>query len=566
MPIRIPSHFPCLLAAALLVTAPAAPATAPARPANTGLAVTATTPRLTQLTRRLVATGSIFPWQEIIIAPEVGGYQVAAVNVEIGDAVKKGQVLARLSSELLQSQVAISRASVEQATAILANAQAALRRGESLSTSGGLSGADLDQLRSNGIAAQAGLSTARANLDSAELRLRFTRVTAPDDGVITARTVNIGQIAQAGTEMLRLLRQQPHRMARRGARGRPGAGPRRPEGRHHDRRRRQASAARCAASRPPCRATTAPASSTSTSTRRRAATRGPACSRAARSRSATGRALLVPLASVVVQDGYSYVFVIKRQQHRRAPPRADRRHARGRRSRSTGGVGAGETIVDQGAGFLKDGGRDPHGTRPRHELRHLVDPQSGPGDHDVRRPDGRRLIWASRSSASRTCPTSRFPTSSSRWATRARRPRRWRPRSRARSRTRSPTSSASSTSPRTVDRRLVDDGHRVPVRHRPVAGDGRRARCGHAHPPRPAARRHRAEHLARHHRRRRRSSPSASSPTARRRHGAVVVRRPQRDAREISARARRRPGHAASAAWRARSASTWTRTAWPRWA
>jgi RND family efflux transporter MFP subunit len=191
-----------LLVAGCPLLQAAAPVTAP----KAGQAVTAIAPTPTTLTRRLLATGSIHAWQEVIIAPEVGGYQVASVDVEIGDRVKRGQQLARLSSELLESQVAIARASVMQAEASLANVRASLSRGESMAEKGALSRADLDTLRSNAIAAEAGVATAQANLDSAELRLRFTRVRAPDDGTITARSVNVGQVVQAGTEMMRLLR------------------------------------------------------------------------------------------------------------------------------------------------------------------------------------------------------------------------------------------------------------------------------------------------------------------------------------------------------------------------
>jgi HlyD family secretion protein len=353
MPIRTRSHIPCLLAVAVLTTPLAAPAAGPARPASAGLAVTVTLPQRAQLTRRLVATGSIFAWQEIIIAPEVGGYQVAAVNVEIGDTVKKGQLLARLSSGLLQSQVAISRASVEQATATLANAQAALRRGEALATSGGLSGADLDQLRSNAITAQAGLSTAQANLDSAELRLRFTRVTAPDDGVISARSANIGQIVQAGTEMLRLLR------------------------RNRIEWRAEVPEADLALARAGQKVdiTTAAGVRLSGSVRSVAPTvqssnrtgiiyvdiDAPAGSNArpgmfARGEIAVARveALLVPLASVVVQDGYSYVYVM------RANSTVERRRVETGGVQGTGievtdGLAETDRIVERGAGFLTDG-------------------------------------------------------------------------------------------------------------------------------------------------------------------------------------------------------------------
>jgi RND family efflux transporter MFP subunit len=211
-PLRMPSHiskFPklivlCLAAAAVGQVAEAAkqlPFT------ETLQAVTATLPSRQPLTRRLLATGSVFAWQEVTIAPEVGGYQLASVSVEIGDHVVRGQELARLNSELLKSQADIARASVMQAQAMLDNTRAGRARGESLFKQGVLSQADLDTLRANTISAEASLATAQANLDSADLRVRLTTVRAPDEGVISARSANVGQVVQAGTEMLRLLRQ-----------------------------------------------------------------------------------------------------------------------------------------------------------------------------------------------------------------------------------------------------------------------------------------------------------------------------------------------------------------------
>ena len=76
-----------------------------------------------------------------------------------------------------------------------------------MSNSGALSAADLDKLKAEQIADQARVETAQADLRTSELRARYASVTAPDSGVITSRTVSVGQIAQAGAEMLRLLRQ-----------------------------------------------------------------------------------------------------------------------------------------------------------------------------------------------------------------------------------------------------------------------------------------------------------------------------------------------------------------------
>src|SRR5690606_3930560 len=96
---------------------------------------------------------------------------------------------------------------LRSAEASLENAAAALRRGESVASSGALPQADLDRLRAEHIAAPARVQTARLDLETAEPRLRYSTVRAPDDGTITSRTVSVGQIAQAGAEMLRMLRQ-----------------------------------------------------------------------------------------------------------------------------------------------------------------------------------------------------------------------------------------------------------------------------------------------------------------------------------------------------------------------
>ena len=98
------------------------------------------------------------------------------------------------------------QAVLKQREAELVNAESSLERGKSLSNMNVLSQADLDKLNSDALAKRATVDSARADLEASSLRLKFTHVTAPDDGVITSRTVTVGQIAQAGGEMLRLLR------------------------------------------------------------------------------------------------------------------------------------------------------------------------------------------------------------------------------------------------------------------------------------------------------------------------------------------------------------------------
>src|SRR5690606_23005490 len=126
------------------------------------------------------------------------------VHVDIGDRVRAGQELVQLSTALLETEVATREAALHQREAELANAAAALRRAQSLTARDVLAAADLDRLESEELAARARLESARADLATSELRLELARVVAPDDGIITQRTVTVGEVAQAGGEMLRL--------------------------------------------------------------------------------------------------------------------------------------------------------------------------------------------------------------------------------------------------------------------------------------------------------------------------------------------------------------------------
>ncbi|MFT3907122.1 MAG: efflux RND transporter periplasmic adaptor subunit [Steroidobacteraceae bacterium] len=340
-----------VLSAALSVPVMAAAPGPGGSSSSAAQAVVATNPQSIELTRRLTANGSIFAWQEIVIAPEVGGYQVAAVNVEIGDRVKRGQELARLSSDLLNSQVLVERASVAQSQALLENAKASLQRGETIATSGALSKADLDTLRANAATAEASLASAQASLAAAELRLKLTHVLAPDDGVITARSINIGQVAQAGTEILRLLRQ-----------GRVEWRAEVPEGDLLQIKPGQKVVLTSVTGKQLIGKVRSVAPTVQTTNRTALVyvdvPGGPDARPGMFARGdiavGSGGALMAPLAAVLVQDGYSYVYVI------RADGTVERRRVTTGTVQNglievTQGVQADERIVTSGVAFLSDG-------------------------------------------------------------------------------------------------------------------------------------------------------------------------------------------------------------------
>jgi len=302
------------------------------------------------LVRTVPATGSIYPWQEVIIGAEVGGYRVAEVLVDVGSRVAKGQPLVRLSSDMLQADLNSKRAALRSAEAGLANASASLRRGESVSTSGALSAADLDQLKAEQIAAQARVDTAQSDVVTSELRLEYGTVRAPDSGTVTSRTVSVGQIAQAGAEMVRMLRQ--NRVEWRAEV---------PEA-QLSRIKVGQDVDVSAVDGTVLKGRVRVVSPTVQTTNRTGLvyvdiTGGNARpGMFARGQIAAGKGpgLLVPIASVVMQDGYSYVFVLKDKNtvERR---RVEQAGVYGDELEVASGITEGELIAVKGAGFLKDG-------------------------------------------------------------------------------------------------------------------------------------------------------------------------------------------------------------------
>jgi RND family efflux transporter MFP subunit len=196
---------PLLLALALVACGPDEP---PAPPGPTaGLVVTTTNAANSEITRDLVASGSVAAWQEMSLGVELAGIRAAEVLVEVGDEVEAGDPLVRLDRRTLEVQARQAEASLAQANASLALARGNARRGESLVDEGLISNSELDQLRADELRAEAELTTAQANLEEARLRLSFATLRAPDAGLISARSVQPGQVITTGTELLRLIRQ-----------------------------------------------------------------------------------------------------------------------------------------------------------------------------------------------------------------------------------------------------------------------------------------------------------------------------------------------------------------------
>lgn len=183
----------------------AAPAAAPTK-TRAALTVQATSPVAASMPVTLPVSGNVAAWQEASIGSEASGLRVAELLADVGDTVRKGDVLARLASDTVRAELAQAEASLAEAKALLAEAQANARRAQQLEGTGALSAQAISQFHTAEQTALARVAAGEAAVAAQRLRLQHTEVKAPDAGTISARMATVGAVAGSGQELFRLIR------------------------------------------------------------------------------------------------------------------------------------------------------------------------------------------------------------------------------------------------------------------------------------------------------------------------------------------------------------------------
>jgi HlyD family secretion protein len=178
----------------------------PAPAAKPALTVRVTSAQTGRWPMTLAANGSIAAWQEAIIGAEAQGLRLTELRAQVGERVRRGQVLALLSADTLAADAAATRAGVAEAEATQAEAAANAERARQLQASGAISAQQIQQYVTAEATAQARVVSLRARLKADEVRLAQTRIVAPDDGVVSARSATLGAVVQPGQELFRLIR------------------------------------------------------------------------------------------------------------------------------------------------------------------------------------------------------------------------------------------------------------------------------------------------------------------------------------------------------------------------
>ncbi|HEY0335477.1 MAG TPA: efflux RND transporter periplasmic adaptor subunit [Stenotrophomonas sp.] len=320
--------------------------------ASSALPVSLATAQTHPMARTVLVSGPVSPFEEMQLGVELSGLRVTALNVDVGQQVKQGQVLLELDHRTLDSQLAQADASLRQAQTALELARLNYERGAKLAAERLVSASSLDELRAARADAEAQVATARAQRDASKLQRDYAELRAPADGLISKRLVQPGQVVAAGTELLRVIRDG--RLEWRAELtedqlagvtvgntvelpygGQPISGRIRAVSPGVDSQTRTGTIYADLPAPGPLK---------------------PGVYVEGRIVTGAGQALTIPSAAIVQRDGHSYVFTVNGQQQAQRVRVRSGQVAQGR-TEIIDGLKAGDRVVVEGAGFLGEGDR-----------------------------------------------------------------------------------------------------------------------------------------------------------------------------------------------------------------
>jgi RND family efflux transporter MFP subunit len=171
------------------------------------LTVNLVKPSRTLMNQNITANGSISPWQEAVIGSESSGLMLAQVLVNVGDKVKRGQLLAEFSTATIAADIAQAQANLAEAKANAIEANGNASRARSIQETGALSMQQIEQLIALDATSKARVAAAEATLQSQQIKMKQTKVYAPDSGIISSRAATVGAVVSPGQELFKLIRQ-----------------------------------------------------------------------------------------------------------------------------------------------------------------------------------------------------------------------------------------------------------------------------------------------------------------------------------------------------------------------
>jgi RND family efflux transporter MFP subunit len=145
-------------------------------------------------------SGTLAPKTQATVRAEIGG-SVLTVTAEQGQAVRRGQLLARIEARTADEAVSSAESSVRSQEQALDLAKRELARAQTLVTAGAVAERAVEGARTEVVRLESELASARSRLSNARKALGDATVTAPISGIVAERPVNAGDVVAPGTAL-----------------------------------------------------------------------------------------------------------------------------------------------------------------------------------------------------------------------------------------------------------------------------------------------------------------------------------------------------------------------------
>ncbi|NDV21535.1 efflux RND transporter periplasmic adaptor subunit [Desulfovibrio sp. JC022] len=147
--------------------------------------------------------GTVYFSETSDVASEVSG-KIVRVEVEEGDTVRRGEVLIRLSSDLLNTEIRAAKAAYAESKANYDLAKRDDQRITKLFKSGSVHEGEYDSKRFKAIAMESELASSQAKLRRLQIQLSKKTIRAPFDGIVLKRSVYLGEWLSIGEDVVKL--------------------------------------------------------------------------------------------------------------------------------------------------------------------------------------------------------------------------------------------------------------------------------------------------------------------------------------------------------------------------
>ncbi|MGJ8746016.1 efflux RND transporter periplasmic adaptor subunit [Polaribacter sp.] len=196
-------HIIALFTASLIMTSCGSEEKKAAIDTTPAIKVTVSKVAINNNTTFLSASGKIQATNSADVSTRMMGY-VKKVHVNVGDKVRKGQLLVSINNTDLQAKKGQVNAGITQAQTAFKNAEKNYNRFKNLFESNSVTQKEMDDMTANYQMAKAGLESAKQMKNEINAQFAYSNITAPFSGVITSKNIEVGDMANPGMPLISL--------------------------------------------------------------------------------------------------------------------------------------------------------------------------------------------------------------------------------------------------------------------------------------------------------------------------------------------------------------------------